>query len=66
MQIKSVIIDNTHYINLITFNIRTFFYLVFPAENGEHLIHLCVLCAVKYDNSLICMYKITRDRMTCR
>ena len=40
MQIKSVIIDNIHYINVITFNISIlgFFFLIFPAEIG-----VCVL-----------------------
>ena len=61
MQIKSVIIDNIHYINFITFNISTLFYfclfffvffgggfLIWSAEIGVRLIHLCVLYAVKY------------------
>ena len=29
---KSVIIDNIHYINFTTFNICTLFFLIYPAE----------------------------------
>ena len=53
MQIKSVI-NNIHYINLVTFNISTMshknFFLIFPAEIEQHLIHTFVLYAVKYGN----------------
>ena len=51
MQIKSVIIDNIHYINSTMFNISTlFFFLICPAEIGVHLIHPYVLYVVKYGN----------------
>ena len=39
MQIKSLIIDNIHYISFITFNISTLFFLICPAEIGVRLIH---------------------------
>ena len=43
MLIKSVIIDNIHFINFITFNISTFFFSWFDLLKLE-----CVLYAVKY------------------
>ena len=48
MQIKSVIIDNIHYINFITFDNIIIFFLICLAEIGVRLIHLCVLYAIKY------------------
>ena len=46
MQIKSVIIDNIHYINFLMFNeyiiFLGFFFLIFPAEIGVRLIHQCI------------------------
>ena len=48
MQIKSVIIDNIHYINLITFKLITLFFLDLSAEIRMRLIYPCVLKAVKY------------------
>ena len=41
---KSVIIDNIHYINFITFNII----ITWSAEIRVRLIHPCVLYAIKY------------------
>ena len=55
MQIKSVIIDNIHYINFTTFDISSFFFLICPAEIGVHLIHPHVSYAIKYG---ICMQTI--------
>ena len=49
MQIKSVIIDDTHFINLITFNISTFF-LFTQMKNVDRLIHPCVLLALRCAN----------------
>ena len=55
MQIKSVIIDNIHYINFITFNISTLFhknfFLIYPAEIS--IIYPWFLNTVKYGNSFL-------------
>ena len=53
MQIKNVIIDNIHLINFSTFNICTFFFLIYPAEIAVRLIQPCVLCVVKSSISFI-------------
>ena len=58
MQIKTIVINTIHYINFITFNISTFFFLICPAEIWVRLIHLGVLYAVKYSNSF------QREKMT--
>ena len=52
MQIKSVIIDNIHYIIYIMFNISTLFHYflawIYNAEIGVRLIHQCVSYVIKY------------------
>ena len=47
---KSVIIDNIHYINFITFNDFVFF--ICPDGIGVCRIHPCILYTVKYGNFL--------------
>ena len=54
MQIKSLIIVNVPYINLITFNVGTSFFLMCPAEIRVRLIQPCVLYAVRYGNLFSC------------
>ena len=48
MEIKSVIIDNIHNVNFITFDMSILFFSIFPAEIGVRLLHPCILSAVKY------------------
>ena len=54
MQIKSVIINNIHYINFNTFNISTFFFFFFVS--WFTLLKLgCVLYTIKY-TVCVCVY----------
>ena len=60
MQIKSVIIDNIHYINFM-FNISTlfFFFLICPSEIG-----VGILYAIKYGNLCMIFFSKLYSRKT--